>query len=158
MADVDPAQFRHLCGRFATGVVVITARAPDGSPTGMTANSFASVSLDPPLVSVNVEHQADFHAVVTRAEGFVINVLATDQEALSRRFAGPTRQRFDGIGYREKAGGQIVLDGVIAAIECARFALFEAGDHTVVVGRVQGGEVHEGRPLLYFRGGYHTLS
>jgi flavin reductase (DIM6/NTAB) family NADH-FMN oxidoreductase RutF len=158
MADVDAAQFRHLCGRFATGVVVITARAPDGSPAGMTANSFTSVSLEPPLVSVNVEHVADFHAVVTTAERFVINILATDQEALSRRFAGPTQQRFDGIGFRESDLGQIVLDGVIAAIECVRVALFEAGDHTIVVGRVQGGMVREGRPLLYFRGGYHTLS
>lgn len=158
MSDVDSAQFRQLCGRFATGVVVVTAVAPDGSPCGMTANSFTSVSLEPPLVSVNIDHGSDFHAAVLQADAFVINVLETSQEALSRRFAGPARQRFDGVGYRRTEGGRIVLDGVIAAIECERHALFEAGDHTVVIGRVVGGSVHDGRPLLYFRGGYHYLA
>lgn len=157
MSDVDAAQFRQLCGRFATGVVVITATAADGSPAGMTANSFTSVSLDPPLVSVNVDRGADFHAVILAARGFVINVLAADQEATSRRFAGPARHRFDGIGYRETGDGWILLEGVIASIHCDRFAIYDVGDHSIVVGRVVGGEVHDGRPLLYFRGGYHGL-
>jgi 3-hydroxy-9,10-secoandrosta-1,3,5(10)-triene-9,17-dione monooxygenase reductase component len=158
MPDVDPAQFRQLCGRFATGVVVITATGPDGAPAGMTANSFTSVSLEPPLVSVNVDRASDFHAVVTAAEGFVVNVLSSEQEATSRRFAGPAPHRFDGIGYRQVRGGRVVLEGVIAAIQCERHATVEAGDHTVVIGRVVGGEVHDGRPLLYFRGGYHTMA
>jgi flavin reductase (DIM6/NTAB) family NADH-FMN oxidoreductase RutF len=158
MGDVDSAQFRQLCGRYATGVVVITTVAGDGSPAGMTANSFTSVSLDPPLVSVNVDHASEFHELISRADTFAINVLETNQEALSRRFAGPARQRFDGVGYRRTEGGRIVLDGVVAALECERHALFEAGDHTVVVGRVVGGSVHDGRPLLYFRGGYHYLA
>jgi flavin reductase (DIM6/NTAB) family NADH-FMN oxidoreductase RutF len=158
MSDVDAAQFRQLCGRFATGVVVVTAVAPDGAPSGMTANSFTSVSLDPPLVSVNIDRATDFHPVITAADGFVVNVLGSDQEATSRRFAGPPGRRFDGIGYRRTQRGRVILDGVIAAIECERFAAFEVGDHTIVVGRVIGGEVHDGRPLLYFRGGYHALS
>lgn len=158
MPNVDSAQFRELCGRFATGVVVITTTTADDQPIGMTANSFTSVSLDPPLVSVNVDHSAAFHPAIERAAGFAINVLASDQEALSRRFAGVEPDRFGGIGYRRTDGGLIVLTGVVASIECQKFQQFQAGDHSIVIGRVVGGEVHDGRPLLYFRGGYHTLA
>jgi flavin reductase (DIM6/NTAB) family NADH-FMN oxidoreductase RutF len=157
--DVDSAQFRELCGRFATGVVVITATGPDGAPAGMTANSFTSVSLDPPLVSINVDHQADFHAIVADAAHFTINVLSADQESLSRRFAGPAgADRFEGIGYRITDAGRILLTGAVATIECETFQRIAAGDHTIVIGRVASGEANAGRPLLYFRGGYHTLA
>jgi len=158
VTDVDAAQFRHLCGRFATGVVVVTALRPDGAPAGMTANSFTSVSLIPPLVAVNVDRSAEFHGVVTAAPGFVINVLESGQEALSRRFATAASHQFDGVGYQRTDRGRILLGGVIATIECDTETLLPAGDHTIVVGRVVGGAVHDGRPLLYFRGGYHTLS
>jgi flavin reductase (DIM6/NTAB) family NADH-FMN oxidoreductase RutF len=156
--DVDPAQFRQLCGHFATGVVIITAPAKDAAPAGMTANSFASVSLNPPLVSVNVDHAADFHPVMEQAEGYVFNVLSSAQEALSRRFAGNLAQfqRFDGVGYKVDDRGFILLDGVIATIACIPHSRFEAGDHTVFVGRVIGGSCAPGRPLLYYRGGYMT--
>ena len=154
--DVDPAQFRQLCGHFATGVVIITATAPDGSPAGMTANSFASVSLAPPLISVNVDHAADMHAVLRHAKQFSINILNSGQEALSRRFAGNTSGRFDGIGYRIEDRGFVLLDGALAVLTCASHASFEAGDHTIHVGRVVGGNVAPGRPLLYYRGGYIT--
>ena len=87
LRDVDPAEFRQLCGHFATGVVVITAQDADGQPAGMTANSFASVSLSPPLMSVNVDHAAEMHAVLSRASRFAINILESGQEAISRRFA-----------------------------------------------------------------------
>lgn len=154
--DVDPAQFRQLCGHFATGVVVITAVGTDGAPAGMTANSLASVSLNPPLVSVNVDHAAEFHPVIAQAEGYVFNVLEHAQEALSRRFAGNITQRFDGVGYRLDDRGFILLDGVIATIACVPHSRFEAGDHSVFVGRVIGGSTAPGRPLLYYRGGYMT--
>lgn len=156
--DVDPAQFRQLCGHFATGVVIITAAGAESAPAGMTANSFASVSLDPPLVSVNVDHAADFYPVMQQAEGYVFNVLSSAQEALSRRFAGTLAQcqRFDGVGYKVDDRGFILLDGVIATIACVSHSRFEAGDHTVFVGRVIGGSVAPGRPLLYYRGGYMT--
>ena len=154
--DVDPAQFRQLCGHFATGVVIITAAAKDGAPAGMTANSFASVSLTPPLVSINVDHAADFHPVMLQAEGYVFNVLSSAQEALSRRFASIEAQRFDGVGYKVDDRGFILLDGVVASIACVPHSRFEAGDHTVFVGRVIGGSATPGRPLLYYRGGYMT--
>ena len=88
MADVDPSHFRQLLGRFTTGVVVITTRFPDGRPVGMTANSLASVSLQPPLISVCVEHEADMRGALLAAPGFIINILSAGQEAVSRRFAG----------------------------------------------------------------------
>ncbi len=162
MADqtVGPAEFRELCGRFATGVTIVTAIEPDGSPAGMTANSFASLSLAPPLISINVDHTADFHRTIVVAPAFVVNMLAHDQEALSRRFAGgaPSPDRFAGIGYRRTERGGAVLSGGIGFIECEVFKTMAAGDHTLVIGRVVGGETHDGRPLVYFRGGYHSLS
>ena len=155
-ADVDPAEFRQLCGHFATGVVIITALDAGGKPAGMTANSFASVSLTPPLISVNVDHGADMHAVLREAGQFAINILNSSQEAHSRRFAGNTSGRFDGIGYRIEDRGFVILDGTLATITCEAHSSFEAGDHTIHVGRVVGGSVAPGRPLLYYRGGYIT--
>lgn len=156
--DVDSAQFRQLCGHFATGVVIVTAPGPDGAPAGMTANSFASVSLLPPLVSLNVDHASDFHPIFLQAQSFVVNVLSTEQEHLSRRFAGNLAQpqRFDGVGYRVDDRGFILLEGAIATLACVPHVRFEAGDHTIFIGRVIGGGVAPGRPLLYFRGGYMT--
>ena len=160
MPDVDAAQFRQLLGRFATGVVVVTTHLEDGTPIGMTANSLASVSLDPPLVSLCIERQAHMHEALLRpgAGGYAINVLSEHQEALSRRFAGAhATTRFEGIGYTLSDRGLLLLDGVLATIECTRWADYPGGDHTIVVGRVVGGGVHEGRPLCYYRGGYAAL-
>ena len=151
-SNVDSAHFRELCGRFATGVVEVTATAGDGSPMGMTANSFASVSLDPPLVSINVEHRSDFHPVIISAPGFSINV----EDPPGHH--DPLPDRFAGVGYRKTDRGQIVLAGVVASIECEIFQHFTVGDHTIVIGRVVGGDVQDGRPLLYFRGGYRSLA
>lgn len=156
MPNVDSAEFRQLCGYFATGVVVITARGADGALAGMTANSFASVSLEPPLISINVDHANEMTGVLQRVGNFAINVLSSGQEALSRRFAGVQAGRFDGIGYRMDNNGIILLDGVLASIICESHSSFEAGDHTIFVGRVIGGSVAPGRPLLYYRGGYVT--
>lgn len=156
LPDVDSAEFRQLCGHFATGVVVITAQDAEGIPAGMTANSFASASLSPPLMSVNVDHSADMHAVMTQADRFAINILGSGQEAISRRFAGTLSRGFEGIGYRLDEKDFILLDGVLATIACESHAAFEAGDHTVFIGRIVGGGVAPGRPLLYYRGGYVT--
>ena len=122
----------------------------------MTANSFASVSLAPPLISVNVDRAADMHRILAATEQFAINVLNSGQEALSRRFAGNASGRFDGIGYRVEDRGFVLLDGALATITCESHSSFDAGDHTIYVGRVVGGAVAAGRPLLYYRGGYIT--
>jgi flavin reductase (DIM6/NTAB) family NADH-FMN oxidoreductase RutF len=155
--EVDPAQFRQLLGRFATGVTILTVVTPEGRPIGMTANSVASVSLQPPLLSVCIDRQAEMHDVITQADRFVVNVLSSRQETLARRFADKHVDRFDGVGYHLSPDGLIMLEGALAHIECHRHAQYQAGDHTIVVGRVVGGETGDGRPLLFYRGGYAAL-
>ncbi len=157
MHGVDPAQFRQLLGRFATGVTVLTTRDAAGHPIGMTASSVASVSLEPPLVLVSVSQAHDMHAALKTARRFVLNVLAADQEAIARRFAAEHPDRFDGIGYQESKHGIPVLDGVLASIECEKQAVTPGGDHTVFFGLVTGGAVTDRSPLLYYRGGYTSL-
>src|SRR5256714_3381438 len=157
MHGVDPSQFRQLLGRFATGVTVVTTRDRSGKPIGMTASSVASVSLDPPLVLVSVAHDNDMHPALKAADRFVVNVLAADQEAISRRFAEEHPNRFDGIGYRETRHGLPVLEGVLASIECEKQGEAPGGDHTVFFGLVTGGAVADRGPLLYYRGGYAAL-
>jgi flavin reductase (DIM6/NTAB) family NADH-FMN oxidoreductase RutF len=123
----------------------------------MTANSLASVSLHPPLISVCVDREADMHDAILRVKDFVVNILSNHQEALARRFADEHEDRFDGIGYHLSPDGLILLDGALAHIECQREAQQPGGDHTIVVGRVVGGSTSDGRPLLYYRGGYAAL-
>lgn len=158
MPGADPELFRQLLGRFATGVTVVTTRDPAGRPIGMTASSVASVSLHPPLVLVSVDQANDMHPALLAAPRFVLNVLAADQEAISRRFAAEHPNRFEGLGYRETRHGMPVLDGVVASIECDKHAEAPGGDHTVFFGLVTGGSMSERRPLLYYRGGYTGLA
>ena len=158
MPDVDSARFRQLLGRFATGVTVITARNPEGKPVGMTANTLVSVSLDPSLISVCVDHTADMHRTLREQSRFTINILASDQEAVSRRFAEEGTRRFEGIGFSLSDLGGIILDGVLAHIECERVAEHPAGDHSIYIGRVVGGDTRDGEPLLYYRGGYAGMA
>jgi flavin reductase (DIM6/NTAB) family NADH-FMN oxidoreductase RutF len=155
---IDPSEFRQLLGRFATGVTILTVVTPEGRPLGMTANSLASVSLLPPLISVCVDREAEMHPAILGAREFVVNVLASPQEALARRFADKHEDRFDGIGYHLSPEGLILLDGALAHIECERYAEYPGGDHTIVLGQVTGGSTGDGRPLLYYRGGYAALS
>jgi flavin reductase (DIM6/NTAB) family NADH-FMN oxidoreductase RutF len=157
MPGVDPAQFRQLLGRFATGVTILTTRDARGRPIGMTASAVASVSLEPPLLLVAVSRANDMHAALHAATHFVLNVLAADQEAISRRFAADDVERFDGIGYQESRYGLPVLDGVLASIECDKQGEVPGGDHTVFFGLVTGGSVTDRSPLLYYRGGYTGL-
>ena len=144
-------------GRFATGVTVLTVNGADGRPLGMTASSLASVSLERPLVSVCVDHAAELLDAILAAPVFVVNILESRQEALSRRFADRHEDRFDGVGYHRSPEGLVLLDGALAHLECDRFASYPGGDHTIIIGRVIGGSTGEGRPLLYYRGGYATL-
>jgi flavin reductase (DIM6/NTAB) family NADH-FMN oxidoreductase RutF len=157
MHGVEPALFRQLLGRFATGVTILTTRTRSGDPIGMTASSVASVSLEPPLVLVSVDRHHDMHGALEAAPHFVLNVLAAEQEALSRRFAAEEPNRFGGVGFHPNKQGIAVLDGVLAHIECEKQTAVPAGDHTVFIGLVIGGAVTDRRPLLYYRGGYAGL-
>ena len=157
MGAVDAAVFRQLLGRFATGVSVVTTVNADGAPVGMTANSVASVSLSPPLVSVCVDREASILESLLTAQHFALNILSEQQEDISRRFAASLDGPFAGVGYRVSEQGLALLDGAIAYIECSREASHEAGDHHIVIGCVVGGTVRDGRPLIFYRGGYGSL-
>jgi flavin reductase (DIM6/NTAB) family NADH-FMN oxidoreductase RutF len=154
MPPVDPVQFRHLLGRFATGVTVVTALDPAGRPAGMTASALASVSLEPPLLLVCVGQNAEFHRTISQAPRFALNVLAADQEPLSRLFAAKGVDQFASVAYRPGPDGVPLLDGVVARIVCERTGRHEAGDHTVFFGLVIAGEAFDRAPLLYFRSRY----
>ncbi len=155
---LDPDSFRAVLGRFATGVTVVTSCDDGGLAHGMTATAFCSVSLEPPLVLVCIDRTASMHDLLQRDHPFAVNVLSAGQEALSRRFAsGDPPNRFDGLGYHGGQTGVPILDDVVAWLEARVTARHEAGDHTIVVGRVELAETRHERPLLYYRGGYAQL-
>ena len=155
---VDPDTFRSALGRFATGVTVVTTVDGAGRDHGMTVSAFCSLSLDPPLVLVCIDHTASLHGVLRAGLPLAVNVLAAGQEPLSRRFAGgEPGDRFAGVGFERAANGAALLEGALAALECRIEALHPGGDHTIVVARVQHAATHDRRPLLYYRSGYATL-
>ena len=160
---VDAVAYRQAVGHFATGVTVVTTN-DDGKHVGMTANSFTSVSLDPVLALVAVEKFARFHAAVLSAGSFAVNILAADQEDLSRWYA--TRGRPDDHWHVEQwphsvgtATGAAVFDGVLAALECRTVETFAGGDHTLLLGEVVALDLvrPDAAPLVYFKGGYRSL-
>ncbi len=152
---MDQFRFRDLCGRFATGVTIVTAFDADDRPAGMTVNSFASISLDPPLVAVAIERTASAYPALRNSERWTVNILEAHQESLSRRFADANTDRFDGVGWHRGPDDELLLDGVMAHITCVRWQEVEAGDHTILIGEATGGAATEhGRPLLFYRGGY----
>lgn len=154
MTGVDPPTFRALVGSFATGVTVLTAVDREGRPVGMTASAVSAVSLTPPLLLVCIDLNADCHDVVRAADRFALNVLAADQEPLSQRFADEIPDRFADVRYRAGPGGLPLLEGTVAHILCAPDREVTAGDHTIFIARVTGGQPHGGEPLLHFRGAY----
>jgi flavin reductase (DIM6/NTAB) family NADH-FMN oxidoreductase RutF len=155
---IDPDSFRSILGRFASGITVVTARDATGRDVGMTVSAFASVSLRPPLVSACIDHAASMYEALRGGERFAVNILASDQEALSRRFAAiESAHRFDGIGYQRGESGLVLLDDALAHIECLLVAQHESGDHTLFIGEVERATARDARPLLYYRGGYAQL-
>jgi flavin reductase (DIM6/NTAB) family NADH-FMN oxidoreductase RutF len=154
---IDHDLFRAVLGRFASGITIITARDEHGTPHGMTVSAFSSLSLDPPLILVCIGHDATMAPLMARATSFAVNILSAGQEAVSRRFAGKVDDRFAGIGYHDGELGDPVLEEVLAWIQCRIVARHEAGDHVIVVGQAEQAGATDGKPLLYYRGGYATL-
>jgi flavin reductase (DIM6/NTAB) family NADH-FMN oxidoreductase RutF len=156
MKTVDPGHFRSVMGNFATGVTVVTAAGPAG-PVGMTANAVASLSLDPLLLLVAFDNGARTLAVVRERRRFGVNVLAAGQQELARLFASkaPEDAKFAGVPHSVHDGIPVV-DGTLAWVGCRLERLVEGGDHTIGIGAVESAEAGEGRPLLWFRGGYRT--
>ena len=141
-------------GHFATGVTVVTV-ATDGEPTGLSVNSFTSVSLDPPLVAFCVARASSTWPLIRAAGAFCVNILGEDQEDVCRVFARPGPKRFQGIGWQPAPSGAPILADVLAWVDCTVEAEHDAGDHLIVVGGVRDARVvREGRPLVFYRGGY----
>ncbi|NUR88847.1 MAG: flavin reductase family protein [Nonomuraea sp.] len=153
---LDSRRFRSVLGRFATGVVAITGFDADtGEPCGLAANSFTSVSLDPPLVAFCVAHTSTTWPRVRGAKVLTVNVLAEHQQPVCAQMAASGGDKFAGLAWTSSPGGNPVLDGALAWIDCAVEAEHPAGDHMIVVARVLQLDIHhEGGPLLFFRGGY----
>lgn len=155
--EIDPLLFRRALGSFATGVVVVTS-LDDEVPRGMAVNSFASVSLDPPLISFCAARSSTTWPLLRRSPTFAVNVLTAEQEDLCRTFARSGADRFAGLGWTEDAGGPPLLDGALAHLVCSYYAVHEAGDHELILGRVISLQQREdGEPLVFYRGGYTRL-
>ena len=150
--------FRQALGRFATGVVIVTTRNIAGSPRAITVNAFNSVSLDPPLVLFCLGRSAFHFGIFAEARSFAINVLRTDQQALSDRFAQEVEDDFADLSTRSLLTGNPILPGCLAALDCTTETQHDAGDHLIVVGRVCAiDEVASGDPLIFFERGYRGL-
>lgn len=152
--SLDPDSFRAVLGRFAAGVTVVTSLDAKQNDHGMTVSAFSSLSLNPPLILICIDHRASMHGDFIVSTNFIVNILAAEQEALARRFADADVKRFDGIGYTRGRHGIAKLDDALAHLECTTIALHEGGDHTIVVGEVETAETRDAKPLLYYRGGF----
>jgi flavin reductase (DIM6/NTAB) family NADH-FMN oxidoreductase RutF len=157
IAPVASQEFRRACGRFATGVTIASVLDAKGAPHGLTVNSFASVSLDPPLILVCLGHDVSVIDHFRAANNFGINVLAEDQRHLSDRFARKGHDRFDGLAWQPGETGVPLLTGVLAAMECRTSQRFTAGDHDIFVGEMVAARVADGEPLIYFASRYRGL-
>ena len=158
---MDTGEFRRVVGHFATGVTVVTTYS-GGRQHAMTANSFTSVSLDPLLVLVALDRKSRFNDAVADAGTFGVNVLARDQEDVSRWFANPSRPR-DDLGpwpYSPGRTGAALFDDALATLECRVFEIHAGGDHTLLVGEVVSMAVRrpDAEPLLFYRGVYRTIA
>ena len=150
----DALDLRGALGRFGTGVTIVTTVSREGVPVGVTANSFNSVSLDPPIVLWSLRTRSPSLAAFDEAGRFVVNVLAREQLALSRRFASSQADKFSGVAFEAGLGGLPVLGGCAAVFQCRTEQRLEVGDHILFLGRVEAYEHRPGPTLLYCHGRY----
>ncbi len=153
----DSRAFRRALGNFATGVTVVTATAPDGTRVGVTANSFNSVSLEPPLILWSIDKRSSSLAVFERARHFAVNILAADQIELSNQFARPRDDKFEGIAVESGIGGTPLLPDCAARFECELHQRVEGGDHWILIGKVVRFDDFGRSPLLYHQGAYSMV-
>lgn len=156
-SSLDKSEFCRTCAKFPTGVTVVTVLDAEGSPHGLTASSFTSVSLEPPLVLVCVDHHANVLQHFRRSDHLAINVLDETQQELSVRFARRGEDRFDGVEWYPGQNGVPLIPHAIASFECAIHRTVDAGDHTIFIAEVLGISYREGRPLVYYGSGYRKL-
>lgn len=150
---IDEKKFRQALGRFTTGIAIATTCKEDGSPVGLTINSFNSVSLDPPMVLWSIGRNSPSRADFEEAGHFTINVLGSHQITLSNNFARPG-DKFSDITWESGRTGAPVIPGCIATFHCKTAFCYEGGDHIIFVGEVENFDLNEGEPLLYLDGRY----
>lgn len=155
-APLDPRALRDAFGTFMTGVTVVTSHDSDGNPLGFTANSFSSVSLDPPLILVCMANSSKNYDALTQANGFAVNILAEDQKEISNTFARPSDDRFAQVDWQPGPQGSPVLAGVSAWFDCTMHKTVEAGDHVILIGKVEAFDANTAPGLGYARGAYVT--
>ncbi|MGH7907976.1 MAG: flavin reductase family protein [Candidatus Binataceae bacterium] len=155
---IEKNELRRVMGHFATGVTIITTHAKDGELFGLTANAVTSLSLIPPLVLVCVDKKADSYPHFEESKVFTVNILCSEQEDLSRRFAVSGGKKFEGVAYRVGANGAAILNKILGYLECTVVGSYDGGDHTIYIGEVEQAESQAGgEPLLFYRGGYRSI-
>ena len=153
-STIDPRDFRYALGTFATGVTIVTAMSVDGKPYGVTCNSFASVSLNPPLVLWSLGMFSQGLTIFQNSSHFTVNVLGASQEVLASQFARSSGDKFAGIGWRPGLGNAPVLADVVANFQCRAANRYYGGDHVIFLGAVEAYAYNRNEPLLFARGSF----
>ena len=153
MSGFDQARFREVLGHFATGITIVTA-TDDGEPVGFSCQSFAALSLDPPMVILAPAKSSTNWPRIARAGSFCVNILGEHQEAVCRAFAVSGGEKFDGVDWSPGITGSPLIDGSLATVECTLGAIYEGGDHELVTGHVVDMEIGKGAPLIFYRAGF----
>ena len=149
--------YKAAMGRFASGVTVITTRDSGGAPSGFTASSFTSLSLNPPLVLFCLDREAYCFDAFYGAQSFGVNILSSEQQAVSNRFAKRGGDKFENVALMETPTGVPLLEGCLASMECRITEKLPGGDHLIFMGEVQRVNIGEGSPLIYYMGKYHNI-
>jgi flavin-dependent trigonelline monooxygenase, reductase component len=158
MPGVTPEEFKHACGRFATGVTIASVLDGHGTPHGLTVSSFTSVSLDPPLILICLGHEVTSIDLFRASPYFGVSVLKHDQRDLSQHFARKGHDRFNGLPWERGVTGVPLLKGVLATMECQVERRVTAGDHDIFIAKMVHARVHAGEPLIHFASCYRELS
>ena len=153
-SPIDPRDFRNALGTFATGVTIITAAGTDGKPYGLTCNSFASVSLNPPLVLWSLVLYSSSLSIFQNTGHFAVNVLGASQQALANKFAKSSEDKFAGVEWAPGVGNAPVLKDSVANFQCRAVNRYYGGDHVIFLGAVEAYSYNRSEPLLFARGGY----
>src|ERR1700722_5952872 len=157
MSGLDQARFREVLGHFASGITIVTA-TDEGEPVGFSCQSFAALSLDPPMVILAPAKSSTSWPRIPRAGAFCVNILAEHQEAVCRAFAVSGGDKFDGVDWTPGITGSPIITGSLAMVECTLGAIYEGGDHELVTGHVVSLSIGEGSPLLFYRSGFGSFS
>jgi flavin reductase (DIM6/NTAB) family NADH-FMN oxidoreductase RutF len=155
---ISKDEFRSALGRFASGVTVVTTRSRDHQPQGLTVSAFSSLSLDPPLVLVCIDRRNGSHGAFIERGAFAVNLLADDQEELSRRFASKIPDKFAGVACYNGLDDVPVLEESLVSLECRLVQAHDGGDHTIFIGQIEAAKTRDADPLVYFQGAYARLA